>query len=311
MTESELIDPTYMPFSVADLRERFNFTPRRSGSDPATRFVASARRYSEHLAAVAAGAAPSPREVRRASQIQKDETFWTAACLMAFFHAGDPQGSDRGRAFAGLLERAFGPTPPLPDLDSWPACVAGGVELFFEVGLSSPQAYRDWLRKHLDERVLIPYLRDAAKQRSRLEGRTHLDAMLIAPKTGFAAHFEAKVSSDTDCQVTFDCMRNQIARNIDAMLEPPGRRARPPLNERRPDRSVFVLLTPEVFKREPATSRLYGWLMSDYMARPDSLARDLPHRPDEDWSAVSRRLGWLTWEDCNTVLPGACRWLAG
>jgi hypothetical protein len=32
--------------------------------------------------------------------------------------------------------------------------------------------------------------------------------------------------------------------------------------------------------------------------------------PSEDWQSVSQRLGWLTWEDCNEVLPGSCRWLS-
>jgi hypothetical protein len=58
------------------------------------------------------------------------------------------------------------------------------LALFFEVNLPSPRDYREWLRNHLDERVPIPYLREmAAARRSRLEGQTHADAMLLAPDT--------------------------------------------------------------------------------------------------------------------------------
>ena len=118
--------------------------------------------------------------------------------------------------------------------------------------------------------------------------------------------------SDADTKVSFDVMRNQLARNIDCMLDPnPGLPS--PLSARRPERSCFVLLTPEVFKRYPH-SRLYGWLLRCYQADPQELARDLAHRNDTggdrvDWEALSRRLGWLTFEDCDRVAPGACSWL--
>lgn len=43
---------------------------------------------------------------------------------------------------------------------------------------------------------------------------------------------------------------------------------------------------------------------------PDAIARDLQHRGERDWPAVASRVGWLTWEDCEAVLPGSCKWLA-
>ena len=83
-----------------------------------------------------------------------------------------------------------------------------------------------------------------------------------------------------------------------------------PLTLRQPGRTCFVLLTPEIFRDHPE-SRLYGWLMRDYQADPGALQRDLRHRAGTDLASVAKRLGWLTWEDCNRVRPGACRWLAG
>jgi hypothetical protein len=53
-----------------------------------------------------------------------------------------------------------------------------------------------------------------------------------------------------------------------------------------------------------------GWLVRDYRDHPAALQRDLPHRTGTDFAAVASRLGWLSWEDCNEVLPGACPWLS-
>jgi len=94
------------------------------------------------------------------------------------------------------------------------------------------------------------------------------------------------------------------------MLEPKSALT-PPLPKIEPNRSLFVLLTPEMFKQNPE-SRLYGFLMQQYRKDPESLARDLPHRKGiKKWDAVSRRLGWLTWEDCERILRGSCRCFIG
>ncbi len=51
--------------------------------------------------------------------------------------------------------------------------------------------------------------------------------------------------------------------------------------------------------------------MDEYQRDAAALRRDLPHRSDDksiDWFLLSKRLGWLTWEDCNEVVPGTCPW---
>lgn len=53
-------------------------------------------------------------------------------------------------------------------------------------------------------------------------------------------------------------------------------------------------------------SRLYGWLMHAYQSGGAAMRRDLPHRAEHDLATLPGRLWWLTWEDCNDVLPGAC-----
>jgi hypothetical protein len=118
--------------------------------------------------------------------------------------------------------------------------------------------------------------------------------MLIAPKTGFAVLFEAKVLADASGGIGFDVLRNQIARSIDVMLEP-NPNLQEPLTRRCPEKTFFVLITPEIFRDHPE-SRLYGWLMRDYRNDPAALQRDLPHRhrAGTDLASVSSRLGWLT-----------------
>ena len=51
--------------------------------------------------------------------------------------------------------------------------------------------------------------------------------------------------------------------------------------------------------------------MHDYGENPSALARDLRHRSSfttSEWERLSKRIGWLTWEDCNAVLPQSCPW---
>jgi hypothetical protein len=187
--------------------------------------------------------------------------------------------------------------------------------LFFEVNLPSPGRYRAWLRDHLDERTPIPYLKEQAEARGApLEGTTKADAMLLAPASGVAVIFEAKVLSDISTHVTFDLARNQLARSIDVMLEE-NSTLPAPLSCRKPDRTFLVLLTPALTQPGPAgdaisKSRLYGWLMPAYQD-PDSalLRQHLPHRDSSELAQAAGRLGWTSWEDCNAVAPGACSWL--
>ena len=148
-----------------------------------------------------------------------------------------------------------------------------------------------------------------------MEGPTHADAMLLAPDTGVAIIFEAKVLSDVSTHITFDIARNQLARTIDVMLEAnPGLPA--PLSRRKPHRTFLVLITPALMQSEEAgnaarKSRLYGWLMPAYQNRNSSLLRQhLPHRDDYELAGTADRLGWVSWEDCDAVIPGACPWLS-
>jgi hypothetical protein len=311
---------TYLPFPAEVLKT--HFAKVRSGGDD-SRHLAY---YRDSLAQATKlrdlidhGTRPTPAETRMGRQVEKDERFWVASALMTLYHAdGGGAGAER---FGGLLERA-GLSAPAGFAD-WAAALSGPLDLFFEVNLPSPREYRKWLRENLHERVPIPYLRErATAPGARLEGPTHADAMLLARETGVAVIFEAKVLSDVSSHVTFDVARNQLARNIDVMLEEPeapspsSQEPASPLSRRKPELTYLVLLTPALLKGEGTSnaisrSRLYGWLMPAYRDRASTLLRQhLPHRDDRDLAEASWRLGWATWEDCDAVVPGACGWLA-
>lgn len=303
-----VIDPLYLPFSPELLIQHFLGLSEEIKGRHLQYYLKSTERYHQFCQEHPERRGLPISKTRRSCQIEKDERFWVAASLMSYFH-----DEKRIEYLVNLFRKVFGPTPPIEALPSWEACLEGNLHLYFELQLPSPSTYKQWLRQHLSERHIIPYVHNAAYQfkadqlRTNLEGPTHLDAALINESNGFAVLFEAKVLSDISVDITYDMIRNQIVRNIDVMLEP-GDSLLPPANRRRLERSLFVLLTPEIFRQRPHT-RLYGWLMNEYRSNPESLSRDLPHRKSVSWPEVAQRLGWLTWEDCESVRPGTCNWL--
>ncbi len=308
-----MIDPTYLPFSIEQFKNHFAPVGSETGEEVAQKHIASylvsAQRYRAFLATNPDRRGFPCKFMQLPCQVEKDENFWTADCLMAYFDA-----PARVAKLSELLQSTFPAGPPPAELGTWEACLDGELHLFFRASLPSPRSYKQWLKAHLEEQQFIPYLRHAAQKpgddayRDELEGPTEVDAILINAANGFAVIFEAKVCSDVSSSVTYDLCRNQIARNIDVMLDDnPGLAL--PLSKRRADRSLFVLLTPQCFQIRQS-ARLYGWLMDAYRD-PDSqrLAEDLAHRGGRDWASVKSRMGWLTWEDCRRILPESCRWL--
>jgi hypothetical protein len=297
---------TYLPFTADVLKTHF---ANVAGNGDADRHV---RYYQESLdafdafqaATASAGTAAEKRSAAtRGLQIQKDERFWVAAALMGLYYS-----PDRVAALASLLTYALGPTPPIPEFNTWADALGEEQHVFFEANLPSPEKYRAWLGQHLDERVLIPHIRErAASAKKRLEGATKVDAILVVPDTGFAVLFEAKVLSDVSGTIEFDVVRNQLARIIDVSLDA-NPRLEGRLAARNPDRTCVVMLTPEIFQRQPE-SRLYGWLVRAYREDPALLAKHLPHRDQDSLRRATTRLGWATWEDCNRSHPGVCGWL--
>ena len=305
------LHPTYLPFTADQLRK--HFAPVLNAGEPdrhLSYYQASVKQADAYADLIRRDIKPTPAQTRLGRQMEKDERFWLATALMNPYHQDGP--SARPEVFGRLLERG-GLRPP-PPYDRWADALAGQLELFFEVHLPAPASYRAWLRDHLDERVPIPYLRENAQAAgARLEGSTKADALLIAPDSGVAIIFEAKVLSDISSHTTFDVARNQLARTIDVMLDE-NTRLQHPLNKRRPERTFLMLLTPALLhsKRtsEASRSRLYSWLMPAYQDPGSSVLRQhLPHRNSHELADVTKRLGWASWEDCNAIIPDACPWI--
>ncbi len=296
---NDVIDSIYLPFTSEQLRHHFLV----DADGQVAYFERSAQAYHNFI-----GTRPERKGVpignaRGPCQIAKDERFWTATTMKRLM--------EKSAALAAVLRRTFGDKPPIPVFDSWHECLSGRLKLVLEATLPSPEKYVQWLRLNLESRHLIPYVLHAAQRTTArtLEGATHVDALVVNSDNGFSLLVEAKVLSDISCVVSFDVFRNQIARNVDVMLESSADLAQP-LGARHPDRSLFLLLSPSCFRERPQ-SRLYGWLFGEYTSSPSALQRDLPHRDSIDWPGVSRRMGWMTFEDIASVEPRACPWLRG
>ena len=304
---SKVMHPVYLPFSEVQLKSHFadvrkNEKCLRSAYRYIGYYKKSLEKYAAYLSETQDIFGKPMAELRKPCQVEKDEKFWIIACMMALFHS-----SNRTRQLSNLLTRAYGNSPPLADAHSWGEYVRGDLRLYFEPSLPCPPSYKTWLNANLRKRHLIPHVLVSAEGKKILEGPTNVDAMLLNANTGFSVIMQAKVLSDISYHTTYDIIRNQIARNVDVMLESDESLC-DPLDKRDPDKTLFLLITPKIFKDNPA-SRLYGFKMKVYKTHPTSLERDLPHRTGCDWKNLSRRLGWLTWEDFKEVNSYCCTWL--
>jgi len=254
------------------------------------------------------------REIKGPCQIQKDERFWTVNTLMNIYYS-----SNRFNELCKLSEKAFGEKVPSSiGINNWEDCFnTEDLKLYFEVDLPSPTIYKNNLyslykEDKIQEHQIIPFIIASAHEKKTLEGSTQVDALILNPDNGFNVLIEAKVLSDISIGITYDVVRNQIARNIDVMLAS-NKRLYNPLNKRNPKKSLFLLITPRIFKDNPA-SRLYGYKIREYKDKNkgvDALKRDLPNRTKEKLQNIPSRIGWLTWEDFKEVNNKCSPWSLG
>ena len=304
--KTNILHPIYLPFSESQLKCHFSKVGKsgkciESSNKHIEYFKKSLKNYQE-CPKRKDRKGKSLSDMRKPCQVEKDERFWTASCLMNIYYS-----NDRVNELSQLFKKAFGNKPPFVNIKSWKSCFEGELHLFFETNLPSSMLYKKWLCENLTNNHLIPYIIDTGSGRKNLEGATNVDAILINIRNGFAVIIEAKVLSDISYDITYDTMRNQIARNIDVMLEKNSDLCAP-LNQRDPDKTLFVLVTPQIFKQNPRT-RLYGYKIIEYINNSNSLRHDLSHRTNIQWETISERLGWLTWEDFKDVNSDCCRWI--
>jgi len=301
----------YLPFSKKELL--LHFAPVGKECEPNENqlnyYIRSIENYEQYKKETILG--KPLHEIKGSCQIQKDERFWTVNTLMNIFYS-----SNRVNDLCLLFEKAFGKKVPTSiEIDSWRECFNNdNLELYFEVDLPSPPSYKNNLcslyeKGNIQEHQIIPFIIASAHGKKIIEGSTQVDAVIINPDNGFNVLIEAKVLSDTSNSITYDVVRNQIARNIDVMLES-NERLCDPLNKREPDKSLFLLVTPKLFKDNP-TSRLYGYKIREYHDKntgKDALLKDLPHRKERGLQDIPSKIGWLTWEDFKEVNNKCSPW---
>lgn len=150
----------------------------------------------------------------------------------------------------------------------------------------SPQEYQEQSRmRMLSSRNPIWTARAASSE--PVEGPSEVDVTIETEEV--LIFIEAKLGSDISMSTTYDPHRNQIARNIDCLIEKAGHKA-----------SAFWMLV-----RDEDPSRAYVQLMNAYKSDPSLLVRDLPHRNPEDLERVCQSLTTLRWSDFKELVCGA------
>jgi len=250
--------------------------------------------------------------------LDHDEPWVTLVSLYGLFgDQKDINNSQRLESINYLLSEVFDKRydrPPPPDFDH-----LDGVHI--EVVLPEILQYREYVHKtifrdgpyHLYQDRKRKLSEKLERGKASFEGSTNLDTLISGKNNGRNIHLfiEAKFLSDISKDITYIPARNQIARNIDCAIDL--------MTEGGKDMSGledfwFLLLTPGIFRTEryggpvlspiaafgPQRSRLFCYKMDDYL-HPDFLRRDLPHWGDildtEQWELISKRIGWLTYED--------------
>jgi hypothetical protein len=233
--------------------------------------------------------------------IENDEKFWLETCMMTIFYS-----KNKIDEFVSLFKAAFGNEPSIEGISNWQECFEEELYLFFEPNLPAPHLYKEWLSKNIDKRQFIPPL-GSTNNKQDLDWSAKIDAILLNSKNGFTVIIESKVLLDISIEFKHNVIFNPLACKIDVMLDKNGI-LDSPLAKRDPGKSLFLLITPKTFK-DNLTSRLYGYKFNEYKNNPSYLARDLPHRKNCNWQNISKRLGWLNWEDFKNVNGDCCPWL--
>ena len=257
---------------------------------------------------------------KRAQQniLDHDEPWLTLVSMYGL--CGDQADNNNPRALSAVNEmllNVFGYGPNKEHAPRFDELI--GVHL--ELKVPELRKYRRFLKENVfkegpfhlypDRRRLLE--EKLSREEARLEGNTNFD-ILISGRSGdrkIHVFIEAKFMSDISKDITYVPVRNQIARNIDCAIDlmTAGGEELQGLED-----FWFLLLTPGIFRTEryggprfspmaaflPQRSRLFCYKMEDYLY-PDFLRRDLPHWGDEldaeHWHLISRRIGWLTYEE--------------
>jgi hypothetical protein len=180
----------------------------------------------------------------------------------------------------GVLETVLAtPSPPVrvPSPQQPP-----GVDLWRAV--ASPAEYQAASRLRMTESANLEW-RARADRPEPVEGATEVD--LVFDGASYLVFVEAKLNSDISERTTYDPERNQIARNIDCVIEQAG------------DREPFFWM----FVKDRAPKRLYSQAIDTYRRNPEELQRLLPHRSLDVLREVTESIAVVTWREMYPLLP--------
>ena len=127
--------------------------------------------------------------------------------------------------------------------------------------------------------------RERSLDMNPVEGPSEID--ITFEGRSYIIFVEAKLGSDVSLSTTYDPERNQIARNVDCVLDICG--------NRRPAFWMFV--------RDRARTRAYVQLMERYQSVSE-LSRALPHRAAARLVSLCADLAVVTWADLLRLLAG-------
>lgn len=242
----------------------------------------------------------------KARSMGHDEPWLTLVAVRALFGGkADLKDMKRVDAFNSLLKSSGMVDPPVLDEI---------IDIQLEKQLPEILSYREKLKNtafHYFPQSIITIEEKRKKENASFEGPTHVDLFIIgrSGEKNICFVIEAKFNSDISKDISYNPVRDQIIRNIDAAIDfSQDRDLEIPIHS-----FCFLLLTPKLFRTEnfggnrkttieifrPQHGRFYCYKMDEYRD-PAAIRQALPHRHGEEepaWEQISKRIGWMTFED--------------
>ncbi len=144
--------------------------------------------------------------------------------------------------------------------------------------VETPPEYEDASRSRMRLSNNLEWRQRADNPRP-VEGRTEVD--LVFEGDDYLVFVEAKLQSDISQGTTYDPDRNQIARNIDCLIEEAG------------DRQPFFWM----FVRDRLPTRTYEAVIDMYRSKSAVLHHLLPHRDPELLDRIVESIAIVTWDE--------------
>ena len=243
---------------------------------------------------------------KKAENIGHDEPWLTLVATRALF-GGQTEMRQQNRvdAINSLLQSSGMVNPPVLDEI---------LDIQLEKQLPEILSYRDKLSKiafHYFPQTIETIEEKRKKDKASFEGPTHVDLYILgrSGEQNICFVIEAKFNSDISKDITYNPVRDQIIRNIDAAIDYVyDKDFHVPIHS-----FCFLLLTPKIYRTKkfggnritdieifrPQRSRLYCYKMDEY-TEPENLKLALPHRAEGEetnWNRIADQIGWITFED--------------